>query len=371
MDFASLMSAQIAKASKQSSTGPDTSSGAKYLKRSDIEAARQREYAAKQQAAQHERAAKQAEKRKLEDLAAVEDAEREAKRARLAEQSRRIREEEDAAAEKLRRKRIGLPELPAVAADTDQAGDESGNTQATTSLKAGQQDIPEETLLLKLRDIGHPARLFAETHQARLRRYYALVEKASAPVLSTGPIPTSLALVAEKDMKVPDSVPKDAEGRAYLYRQLGSYFTMVLIEWNGALAGRDEVTKQSSAGQSASAALHQAQTNMVPLFRRLEQNNLEDSILGPVTEIVRSCQNRQYVAANDAYLRLSIGKAAWPIGVTMVGIHERSARERLNAHEKDTAHIMADEGTRKWLQSIKRCLSYAQTRWPADDGGWV
>ena len=58
---------------------------------------------------------------------------------------------------------------------------------------------------------------------------------------------------------------------------------------------------------------------------------------------------------------------AWPIGVTMVGIHERSAREKLHESDKGAAHIMSDEVTRKFLQSIKRCLSFAQTRWPPGD----
>ena len=80
-----------------------------------------------------------------------------------------------------------------------------------------------------------------------------------------------------------------------------------------------------------------------------------------------AAQERRYVDANDGYLRLSIGKAAWPIGVTMVGIHERSAREKLHESDKNAAHIMSDESTRKWLQSIKRCLSFAQTRWPPED----
>ena len=80
-------------------------------------------------------------------------------------------------------------------------------------------------------------------------------------------------------------------------------------------------------------------------------------------------QERRYVDANDGYLRLSIGKAAWPIGVTMVGIHERSAREKLHEDGKDGAHIMSDEVTRKFLQGIKRCLSFAQTRWPPEDFG--
>lgn len=63
---------------------------------------------------------------------------------------------------------------------------------------------------------------------------------------------------------------------------------------------------------------------------------------------------------------ITLYPSAWPIGVTMVGIHERSAREKLHESDK-TAHIMSDENTRKFLQSIKRCLTFAQTRWPPDD----
>lgn len=51
----------------------------------------------------------------------------------------------------------------------------------------------------------------------------------------------------------------------------------------------------------------------------------------------------------------------------MVGIHERSAREKLHQSDKSQAHIMSDEITRKFLQSIKRCLTFAQVRWPPDD----
>ena len=44
-----------------------------------------------------------------------------------------------------------------------------------------------------------------------------------------------------------------------------------------------------------------------------------------------------------------------------------SAREKLHEHGRETAHILSDESTRKYLQAIKRCLSFAQTRWPPDD----
>merc|ERR1712230_288321 len=96
-----------------------------------------------------------------------------------------------------------------------------------------------------------------------------------------------------------------------------------------------------------------------------EKGGVDEGVLEPIVEIVKAAQERRYVDANDGYLRLSIGKAAWPIGVTMVGIHERSAREKL--HESDKGHVMGDEVTRKFLQSIKRCLSFAQVRWPPED----
>lgn len=46
---------------------------------------------------------------------------------------------------------------------------------------------------------------------------------------------------------------------------------------------------------------------------------LEQDVLRLLAEIIHYAQNRSYQRANDAYLRLSIGNAAWPIGVTMVG----------------------------------------------------
>lgn len=151
-----------------------------------------------------------------------------------------------------------------------------------------------------------------------------------------------------------------------VYRQLESWFRLVLREWNIALASRPQSVKTSFPGKAATNAYTQASTYMEPLFRLLKKQDLHPDIFPKVCEIVYEAQQRRYVAANDIYLRLSIGNAAWPIGVTMVGIHERSAREKL--HEKGmAAHIMSDEITRKYLQSIKRCLSFCQTRWPPYD----
>jgi len=50
-------------------------------------------------------------------------------------------------------------------------------------------------------------------------------------------------------------------------------------------------------------------------------------MLHRIAEVVHYMQKREYQRANDAYLRLSIGNAPWPIGVTMVGFVRCSLSE--------------------------------------------
>ncbi|EAW07148.1 mRNA splicing protein PRP18 [Aspergillus clavatus NRRL 1] len=364
MDFASLMAKEISKA--KSPAVPSSSSASeqkeltkapekKYVRRADLEAARIAAYSEEQERLQREREERQAQKRKHEEEEADRRREREEKKRRLAEESKKKREEEEFAKERERRKRLGLPELPP-------PGDKDGKTSGE------EEDIPDEELNQKLRDLKEPICYFGENHVARLRRYRRLVRRSQTPQpkITNGPIPTTLEPVPEVDMKIPTTLPKDAEGRKFLFRQLGSYFNMVLSEWEYALSKRDISVKQSLTGRQAYNAMVQSRENLKPLFRKFEKNDLDDNLLEPIMEIVHKAQLRRYVDANDAYLRVSIGKAAWPIGVTMVGIHERSAREKLHQSDQQ-AHILSDEMTRKFLQSIKRCLSYAQTRWPPDD----
>lgn len=344
MDFASLMSKEIAKAKAPAAEDKPK----KYIRRSEAEAQREAAYLAEQKALEEKRALKAAEKRKREEDAAEEALVQTEKRRKLEEETRRRREEATAEEERQRRKRLGLPELR-----------KQDSAESTDAPEDGTEDIPGEELLAKLRELGEPATMFGETHKSRLRRYRKLTT-----VVSRGPIPTTLQLVDEKDMRITDgNIPADKEGRRYLFRQLASYFTMVLREWQAALAREER--RDTFESKAAVSAMTQSRDNMVPLFRRFEKNELEDDVLKPVVEIVQAAQERRYVDANDGYLRLSIGKAAWPIGVTMVGIHERSAREKL--HNGERGHVMGDEVTRKFLQSIKRCLTFAQVRWPPED----
>lgn len=57
---------------------------------------------------------------------------------------------------------------------------------------------------------------------------------------------------------------------------------------------------------------------------------------------------------------MAIGNAPWPIGVTMVGIHARTGREKI--FSKHVAHVLNDETQRKYIQvwndSMNRSVLY-------------
>lgn len=307
MDFAALMSKEISKAkgsdaSKTSSPDKSNESPAeppkKYMRRGDIEAARVAAYNAEQERLRQEREERLAHKRKLEEEEADRQREREEKKRKLAEESRKMREEEEEAKERARRRRLGLPELPPKSESEGTPGPDG----------AGEEDIEEEELIQRLRGLDEPARLFGENHRSRLRRYRRLAHR-SAQKLSDGPIPTTLEPVPGGQMIIPAQIPKEQDDRLFLLRQLASYFNMVLSEWELALAKRDVTVRQSFQGRQAYNAMVQARENMKPLFRRLEKADLEDGLLEPIVEIVHKAQQRKYVDANDAYLRVSIGKA--------------------------------------------------------------
>ncbi|KAK5945537.1 hypothetical protein PMZ80_002742 [Knufia obscura] len=369
MDFKSLMSAQISKNKPASTNG-----ASKYQRRSEAEKEREAKYAEEQARLEKERLERLEKKRKHEDEEAERNAAREEKRRKLAEESRIRREAQEAKEERKRRKRLGLPERPPSTVEDEE-----------------RPDIPDDELRTKLADLKHPETLENETHAERLFRYYKLTSKALSKRRQwyPGPIPTTIEPLPADEILLPEKPPQPSDREAYvkLHRQISSYLNFVLTEWSAALAGREKDDALSSAGIAATNNYKIALEDLKPLMRRLEaavynptpkpdapttSTPLQyDALLVPLVSILHLTQKRHYRDAVDAYLRLSIGKAAWPIGVTMVGIHERSAREKLHEDGKDReiAHIMSDEATRKWLQSLKRLVSFSQTRWEVFDVG--
>ncbi|KAI3787759.1 hypothetical protein L2E82_00156 [Cichorium intybus] len=140
------------------------------------------------------------------------------------------------------------------------------------------------------------------------------------------------------------------------------FFKKLLIEWNQELDEMTETEKRTAKGKSTFATFKQCARYLNPLFKFCRKKVLPDDIRQALMLVVKCCMKRDYLAAMDHYIRMAIGNAPWPIGVTMVGIHERSAREKI--YTNSVAHVMNDETTRKYLQSVKRLMTFCQRRYP-------
>lgn len=140
------------------------------------------------------------------------------------------------------------------------------------------------------------------------------------------------------------------------------FFKSLLAQWEEDLRKREENYKKTARGQQESQTQKQCKDYIRPFFRLCKHKEVNPDILMAVFEMVRCCEDGDFMKANDHYLRCAIGNAAWPIGLTMVGIHERSSREKINSSK--VAHVMNNELQRKYLTSVKRLMTFAQSKRP-------
>ncbi|KIY43933.1 Prp18-domain-containing protein [Fistulina hepatica ATCC 64428] len=253
-------------------------------------------------------------------------------------------------------------------------------------------NISNEETIRRLRQKGQPIRLFGESDKDRRLRLRALelieerghdrqggqndFKKALEDVENTERELKSKG-ISREDSKDKGKAPSDnADGGVLdlnlvktdpdkLYPLIYYALKRTLREWGEAMQERPEHVKRTHQGKLAAATQVQSAEYLKPLFKSLRSRSLAPDVLARIAEIVHYMQKREYLRANDSYLRLSIGNAPWPIGVTMVGIHERSAREKISTDL--VAHVLNDEVSRKYIQSLKRLLTFSQTKYPPDD----
>ncbi|XP_078010856.1 pre-mRNA-splicing factor 18 isoform X2 [Phascolarctos cinereus] len=127
------------------------------------------------------------------------------------------------------------------------------------------------------------------------------------------------------------------------------FLKFLLGVWAKELNAREDYVKRSVQGKLNSATQKQTESYLRPLFRKLRKRTLPADIKESITDIIKFMLQREYVKANDAYLQMAIGNAPWPIGVTMVGIHARTGREKI--FSKHVAHVLNDETQRKYIQA--------------------
>lgn len=138
----------------------------------------------------------------------------------------------------------------------------------------------------------------------------------------------------------------------------------LLKMWSGQVNSCSAAERMSTKTKLARATYTQTRVYMRPLLRKLKNKTLPEDILDSLTDIAKLLLDRNYIKASDAYLQMAIGNAPWPIGVTMVGIHARTGREKI--FSKNVAHVLNDETQRKYIQGLKRLMTKCQEYFPTD-----
>ncbi|GFS02888.1 pre-mRNA-splicing factor 18 [Elysia marginata] len=268
-----------------------------------------------------------------------------------------------------------------------------GENSSTSSERANLMSRKE--VIKKLRERGEPIRLFGEEDIDAYKRlkqlettgkdikeggfsndFQAAMEKVDQDYLNEI-IKSSDGDEANKSVDV--SVKDDGttqEDIIRLRQELGTgdkdkdheiiltFFKYVLKKWGEQLNDRTQDEKRNIRGKMASATHSQTVSYLKPLFRKLKRKDVDDGLLESIVEIVQFMMDRNYIRANDSYLEMAIGNAPWPIGVTMVGIHARTGREKISS--RYVAHVLNDETQRKYIQAVKRLMTQCQILFPTD-----
>jgi pre-mRNA-splicing factor 18 len=184
---------------------------------------------------------------------------------------------------------------------------------------------------------------------------------SSAPVTGSG---TTASTKSTREEPLPrEESALELEDGKKAGKNLRRVFKMYLDEWSQELRERDDQEKRTAAGRAESKRFKECKDNIRPLFKLSRTQQLASDLRIAIRRIAHYCYCGEYVKAHDEYIGIAIGNAAWPIGVTMVGIHARAGRQSIQSNK--IAHAMDDEMTLKYLTSIKRLISYAQRRHPS------
>lgn len=305
---------------------------------------------------------------------------REIQRVRVAERERLVqkrRKEEQLRSHPAASSPASSSSLPPAAAIADEvkAGDRAEGLM--------ESSLPREEVIRRLRLLRQPATLFGEDDAARLRRLHdALEDPAAVADVDAAEIGEgqtndflrdihALRLRAKVTAKPKAVAAERSEEKEEVpfdelcdEDKIAAFFKRLLGEWSRELDEMPDAERRTAKGKAAAATCKQCARYLEPLFRLCNRKALPGDVRRALVDVVRCCVRRDYLAATGSYIKLAIGNSPWPIGVTMVGIHERSAREKI--HGNGVAHVMNDETTRKYLQSVKRLMTFCQRRYPTD-----
>ncbi|KAK2194682.1 bifunctional PRP4-like superfamily/Pre-mRNA processing factor 4 (PRP4)-like/Pre-mRNA-splicing factor 18/Prp18 [Babesia duncani] len=247
-------------------------------------------------------------------------------------------------------------------------------TRVTFNTSLALSEIEQENVIRRLRKLQEPIILFGESIEDRARRLIQISLDASHNLYNktNASDPTSL-IAQDKSQGLIFHVNAIVQGQLYNffedcngldpesqhYKVLHWIATM-LNTWENEIANKTENCNKEKSRD----ILIQTTRGIKPLSRLLKTKKIDATVLKRLYNIVVACEQGEYKRAHDDYMLLAIGNAAWPMGVTMVGIHERAGRSKIFTSE--VAHILNDETTRKYIQMFKRLISFAQSRFATD-----
>lgn len=145
---------------------------------------------------------------------------------------------------------------------------------------------------------------------------------------------------------------------------ISKFLRFILESWGKELNARPIEEKTSQNGKNVSARYTSTRANLKPLFKLLRKNTISRDVLKQLKLISKDLVAKNYKDATSHYIEMSVGNAAWPIGVTMVGIHARTGREKIS--QDKIAHALNDETQRKYIQGVKRLMTQFSNMFPTD-----
>ncbi|KAF5101653.1 hypothetical protein D0Z00_000727 [Geotrichum galactomycetum] len=346
MDFSALLAKEIAKkksiANKAATSSTSATSGAalgnnkkKYLTKAQLDQAELELQAEKQRKLDEAREqAAQARKRRMDEERAANDR----KRQKLEEKRLESQREREA---------------------RDRAHQDQAKVEGLEESK-----LTDEELTTEFRARAEPVTLFAERRSQRVLRLHDLNHQAKRKEQEQ----REEELEQTINMEISESEIKTDSDK--VYTQMRATIRTLLAEWRNIITAPDHnddpaITSDSN-NKNALEVLAQTEAYCQPLLQQLRQKALPKQLYPKLAMLLMHIQQHRYREANDVYIQMSIGNAAWPIGVTAVGIHARSARERITGYGNENdenvqvAHIMSDDATRKWLIAIKRFITFAE-----------
>ena len=291
----------------------------------------------------------------------------EAKKKRLERQRGRVEEgkkpeEEGGPETKRTRKEEGrstelLKELQEVREQNAVAREQGKENKENEHRVEKEEVVTEETqredwaVMTRLRRLGEPICFFGETVRERAARLQKLEAQAKEKMPEEGlRVHTNIEKAEElrnrrEKEKESGTGPKEgakeqgedgsgkkkkAVDKTCKEEVVRKYLKGLLKEWEAEFAAKS--TKEfleSHRGKVATVTLKQCKETVSYLFDLLRERTVPKDVVDHLDKIVSFMKQREYMLATDEYLKLSIGNAPWPMGVTMVGIHERAGRERI------------------------------------------